>query len=217
MLLVFSLFMQAGTGTSVTAPSITIDKPVLVATGVGRSTLSVDVSEYTVILYADVEDEDETAAAKAAERLRKEIIRAVKEAGGTEGDVVLTSSNTSAPIEGDPYFRITQDIKVMLRKVKDLDKAKEKFLLLSGVQLGSVTPTIEETADYMPAIAEARKTAVKNARDEASGLAAETGVMLGEPVYIGESIGYPYYSGYEAAASEVTVTVTIYYGIHYRR
>lgn len=106
--------------------------------------------------------------------------------------------------------------------MKDINKIKEKFLLISGVQIGSVTPLVSETTDYTTAIGEARKDAIRNAKGEANALASAMNVMLGEPVFITENITYPYYTGCgttcgTSSEGEITVTVTIYFNIIYQK
>jgi len=218
LLLILSLIAQTGSQIHGTVPNITIDKPALSVTGQGRASISVKVSEYNIILYADTYAEDKQESKEAAESMRKAIIKATKELGGKEKDVILTNLNTLEPIEEDPYFRVEQDIQIWLKNVKDINRTKEKYLLIDGVQVGSVTPVIGETSDYAPAIVKARKDAIKNAKLEAKALASEMDVLLGEPIYITEDIIYPTYTGYEASnESEITVSVTIFYGMIYKK
>jgi uncharacterized protein YggE len=213
LILSLLLFSQVGTGYSA-VPYPDTDQPCLSVNAVGKASISAKASEYTLILYADVFSEQEEDARKSAEEMREEIIKVTKSAGGKADDVVLTNINTLEPIEDDPYYRIEQDIQVSLKNVKDINKAKEKYLLIDGVQIGSVTPVIGEVSDYAPAIAQARTSAVKNAKEEARALASEVGVVLGEPLYITEQILYPTYTGYETAEdADITVSVTIYYSI----
>lgn len=218
LLLILSLIAQTGTAFYGAGPNITIDRPMLSITSQGKAQTSVKATEYKIILYADTYAEEEAAAREAAESMRATIVKATKELGGKEKDVVLTNLNTLEPIEEDPYYRVEQDVQIWLKNVKDINKTKEKYLLIEDVQIGSVTPIIGETSDYAPAIAKARKDAIKNAKEEAKALAAEMDVMLGEPIYITENIIYPTYTGYEAVEqSEVTVSVTIYYVIIYKK
>jgi uncharacterized protein YggE len=218
LLLILSLLAQTGAGISPTTPIFTINRPILSVTSQGSASTSVKATEYKLILYADTHAEGEDEAREAAESMRKDIVKTVKELGGKEKDVIMTNLNTLEPIEGDPYYRVEQDIQVWLKKVKDISKVKEKFLLLEDVQIGSATPVISETAEFEPAIKKARKDAIKNAKKEAKALAKETGVLLGEPVYITENITYPTYTGYESAEeSQIVVTVTIYFEMTYRK
>lgn len=218
LLLILSLIAQTGSQIHGTVPNITIDKPALSVTGQGRASISVKTSEYNIILYADTYAEDEKESREVAESMRKAIIKATKELGGKEKDVILTNLNTLEPIEEDLYFRVEQDIQIWLKNVKDINKTKEKYLLIDGVQIGSVIPVIGETSDYAPAIVKARKDAIKNAKLEAKALASEMDVLLGEPIYITEDIIYPTYTGYEASnESEITVSVTIFYGMIYKK
>ena len=102
--------------------------------------------------------------------------------------------------------------------MKDINKVKEQFLLIDGVQIGSLTPIIKEAANYAPAIKKARKDAIKNAQEQAKALASEVGVILGDLLYITENITYPTYSGYETVTeSDVTVSVTMYYEMIYKK
>ncbi len=199
-------------------PNITIDKPALSVTGQGKALISVKATEYKIILYADTYAENAKESREAAESMRKAIIKATKELGGKEKDVVLTNLDTLEPIEEDPYFRVEQDVQIWLKNVKDINKTKEKYLLIEDVQIGSVIPVIGETSDYAPAIVKARKDAIKNAKLEAKALASEMDVLLGEPIYITEDIVYPTYTGYETSnESEITVSVTIFYGMVYKK
>jgi uncharacterized protein YggE len=206
--------METGFGT---LPTLSIDRPVLSVTGQGKALISVKSTEYKIVLYADASAESETEARKTADLMREAIKIVVKELGGQEKDVILVNLNTLQPIEGDPYYRVEQDIEVFLTDVEDVNQAKEKFML-SGIQIGSITPIISEASDYIPAIEMARNDAIKNAREEAKALADAAGVKLGEPIYITENIAYPTYTGYETAVeSEITVTVSIYYEMKYKR
>ena len=218
LLLILSLIAQTGTGISTTLSNIIIDKPALSVTGQGKALISVKATEYKIILYADTYAENAEESRETAESIRKAIIKATKKQGGKEKDVVLTNLNTLEPIEEDPYFRVEQDVQIWLKNVKDINKTKEKYLLIEGVQIGSVTPVIGETSDYAPAIVKARKDAIKNAKLEAKALASEMDVLLGEPIYITEDIVYPTYTGYETSnESEITVSVTISYRMIYKK
>jgi len=221
LLLIFSLIAQLGAnsgGHSSSGPVINIDVPVLSVTGYGTKTTAVKASEYKIILYADAHSEDQEEARKKADDLRKEVIKKTKKLGGSEDDVVLTNLNLLEPIEEDPYYRVEQDIQIWLKDVSDINKVKEGYLLIEGVQIGSVTPIIAEMNDYTPAIEKARKDAISSAKKEAHALASELGVILGEPVYITENIIYPSYSGYESAEeSNITVSVTLCYEIIYKK
>ncbi|GAH53138.1 unnamed protein product, partial [marine sediment metagenome] len=90
---------QTGNQIHETVPNITIDKPALSVTGQGRASISVKASEYKIILYADSYAEDKQESKEAAESMRKAIIKATKELGGKEKDVILTNLNTLEPIE----------------------------------------------------------------------------------------------------------------------
>lgn len=216
LLLILSLITQSGIGFG-SIPNITIDKPILSVTSQGMASISVQATEYEIVLYADAYAEDEEEARTMAESMREEIIKVVKKLGGKEKDVVLTNLNTLEPIEEDPYYAFEQDIQVWLKKVKDINKVKEQFLLIDGVQIGSLTPIIKEAANYAPAIKKARKDAIKNAQEQAKALASEVGVILGDLFYITENITYPTYSGYETVTeSDVTVSVTMYYEMIYK-
>lgn len=218
LLLILSLIAQTGTGVYTTGPNITIDKPALLVIGQGNATLGVQATEYKIILYADTHAEEEKEALRASEEMREEIINVTKKIGGKKKDVVLTSRNTLDPIEDDPYFRVEQDIQIWLKSVKDINKVKETYLLIDGVQIGSATPMIDESTDYSPAIKKARVDALKNAKREAKELAAEMEVLLGDPIFISENIVYPTYTGYETSEeAEIIVSITIYYGIVYKK
>jgi uncharacterized protein YggE len=214
ILLILTLLSQYNAGAYTSEPSLDIDQPVLSVTGQGTASADIQTSEYDIILYADTYSEDEDETIEKAEEMRKEIISVTKKIGGKEKDVVLTNRNTLEPIEGDPYFRVEQDIQIKLKKVKDINKIKETYLLIEGVQIGSVTPIMDKDADYGPALKNARSTAIKNAKQEAVDLAAEIGVLLGDPVFIAEDIVYPTYSGYETSEqTEVVVYITIYFSM----
>lgn len=218
LLLVVSLFAQTGATVYENVPSIHFDRPLLSVSCQGKASIAVPATEYKIILYADSHAEDTKEARKSADVIRGKIIQATKELGGKEDDVVITNLNVLPPIEGDQYYRVEQDIQIWLKGIKDINKAKEKFLLIEGIQIGSLTPIISEVMEYTPAITKARKDAVKNAREEAQALAAEIGVSLGEPFYIHENIEYPTYAGYETSGdAEIIVSVTIYYQMIYRK
>lgn len=211
-MLVLLLYSQAGNAYYAPAPTISIEKPVIAVTGIGRVSPSIETSEYTLVLYADVQHEDEAQAKALADQLRATIVGTLKQLGGKDDDVVLTSSTTSPPIQGDTYYRVAQDVQVNLHRVQDINKAKEKFLLIDGVQVGSVTPVIADAVDYSSGVSQARQDAIANARSEANELARFMNVRLGEPVYVSESVTYPSFD-YDYANSDVIVSVTIYYEI----
>lgn len=216
ILLILSLVAQIETGVS-TIPTITIDKPTISVSAQGRALIAVQSTEYKMVLYADVSAETENKAREQAELMREAIKAVVKEIGGHEKDVVLINLNTLQPIEDDPYYRVEQDIQVWLKNVDDINVIKEKFML-TGIQIGSITPIISEASDYTPAIEKARRDAMNNAQEEAHALAAAAGVKLGEPIYMTENIVYPTYTGYETSQeSEITVTVTIFYMMIYKK
>ncbi|HEX7319366.1 MAG TPA: SIMPL domain-containing protein [bacterium] len=221
------IVLTAQTGTnSAPAVSLSYDKPVISVSGQGTSTTTFTTSEYQITLYADTAAGTEAEAKALAETMRQDIIKAVKEMGGKESDVVLSNINNVPPYETDPLYRINQDLYVTLRNVKDINKVREKFLLTTTAQIGSVMPVAEGKIDYGPAVAEARTAAMKNARDEASSLAQAANVILGEPLYISEQITYPYYynsseygdyGGSYGTDSTVTVQVTVYYLMIYKK
>ena len=77
---------------------------------------------------------------------------------------------------------------------------------------------MNKTADFKPAIKKARADAIENAKEEAKALASDMGVILGEPIFISENITYPTYSGYETSEeAEITVSVSIYYAMTYKK
>jgi len=214
LLVIATLFAQTCSGTCPQG----FDTPVLQVTGQGMSQSDVKMSHYEIILYADTYDEVEDEARNKADILKKEVIKKAKELGAKEKDVVLTNLNTLDPIEGDPYYRVEQDIKVDMKNVDDIDAVKESFLLIKGVSIGSVTPVVSKTVDYSQAISEARIQAVNNARSEAKALAEVLGVMIGEPLSVSEDIIYPQYTGYETSGeSNITVYVTIVYEMIYKQ
>ncbi|MGB3341925.1 MAG: SIMPL domain-containing protein [bacterium] len=218
ILLILSLIAQCGSGVCTSNPGITISTPALSVTGQGSAVLGVQATEYKIILYADAYASEENKALDTSEKIREEIIDATKKIGGKKKDVVLTSRNTMEPIEGDPYYRVEQDIQISLKDVKDINKIKETYLLIDGVQVGSCTPVISRTANYNPAIKKARANALKNAKEEAQALAADMEVMLGEPIFISENITYPTYAGYETSEeAEIIVSVVIYYAMTYKK
>lgn len=218
MLLALFLISQTGARAYGIMPNITIDRPMLSVTSTGTASISVKAHEYKVVLYADAHAEDETKAQESAESMRRAIIDVAEEFGGNEKDVVLTNLNRVQPIEGDLYYRVEQDIEVWLKKIDDINEATETFLLIDGVQIGSTMPIISEVSEYKPAITKARKDAIRNAQEEAEALASEMGVSLGEPFYVTENIAYPTYAGYEVSdESEISVSVTIYYAIIYKK
>jgi len=218
MLLILFLTNQTTAQTFGSLPNIVIDRPMLSVTSKGTASISVRAQEYKIVLYADAFAEDEAKAQESAESMRQAIIDVAEEFGGTEKDVVLISSNTLQPIERDLYHRVEQDIQVWLKKIDDINTAKETFLLIDGVQIGSITPIISEASEYKPAIMRARKDAIRNATEQAQALASEMNVVLGEPIYVTEDITYPTYSGYEVSGvSEISVSVTIYYAMIYKK
>lgn len=195
-----------------------VDKPVLSVTGQGLAVSNVKAADYTIIIYADAYDEKENGARNKADVMKKEITKAAKQLGAKEEDIILTNLNTLEPIEGDPYFRIEQDIQIFLANIDDIDKAKEHFLLIDNTSIGSVIPIISESADYGPAVSEAREKAVHNAKAEAKALANAVGVILGEPLYVLEDIVYPTFTEYETyEEANVTVYVTISYEMIYKQ
>ena len=214
ILLVASLFAQACGG----GCTQTFDKPVLSVTGQGVVVSDVKATDYTLILYADTYAAEEEEARNKADIMKKEIEKTAKKLGVKEDDIVLTNINVLEPIEDDPYYRIEQDIQIFLTDMEDIDKAKEKFLSITGTSIGSVTPVIGESADYGPAVTQARAKAVVNAKTEAKELADAVGVMLGEPLYVSEEIMYPTYTGYETyEEANVTVYVTMIYEMIYKK
>ncbi|MBN2621167.1 SIMPL domain-containing protein [candidate division WOR-3 bacterium] len=196
----------------------TFDKPVLSVVGQGVAASDVKTSDYTVILYADVYHEKESEARNKADMMKSEITKVAKKYGAKEADVVLTNLNSLEPIEGDPYYRIEQDIQITLTNIDHIDQVKEQFLLIEGASIGSVTPIISGSADYSPAVKEARLEAVAQARTEAKDLADAVGVLLGELLYVSEDVVYPSYTGYETyEQTDVTVGVTMVYEILYKK
>ena len=218
ILIILSLLTQCGSGICSSNPGITIQTPALSVTGQGSAALGIEATEYKIILYADTYASEEDKALDASEEMREDIIDVTKKMGGKKKDVVLTNRNTMEPIEGDPYYRVEQDIQISLKNIKDINKIKETYLLIDGVQIGSCTPVISQNADYSTGIKKARADALKNAKEEAKALAADMEVMLGEPIFISENITYPDYTGYETSEeAEIIVTVNIYYAITYKK
>ena len=58
LLLILSLITQSGIGFG-SIPNITIDKPILSVTSQGMASISVQATEYEIVLYADAYAEDE--------------------------------------------------------------------------------------------------------------------------------------------------------------
>lgn len=206
------LSLIAQQGNIYPSPTVNIDRPVIQVTGTAAASISDQTTTYEIILYADTFDEGKEEAREKADLMKDEILKKVKALGGEEKNMTLINLNTLEPIENDPYYRVEQDIQILLHKVMDINKAKEQFLMIDGVQIGSVNPVMGEMSDYTPAIAQARQTAVKNAEDAATALAVEMNVVLGEPVYVAEHVTYPSAPGYEGSmTSQIIVTVTVCY------
>lgn len=213
-LLIATIFAQSCGGVC----SQPFDKPVLSVTGQGNVVSGVKAADYTIILYADTFDEDETEARNKADMMKQEITKTAKKMGAKDEDIVLTNLNFLEPIEGDPYYRIEQDIQIFLTGVGDINKTKEHFLSINGASIGSVTPIVSASADYSPAIKEAREKAVLNAKAEATALAEAVDVVLGEPIFVSEEIVYPTFTGYETyEEAMVTVYVTMVYEMIYKK
>src|SRR4030042_848850 len=195
-----------------------ISKPVISVTVDGYAESMFETNNYEIILYADVDDKVEKNAKKEAEDLKTAIKKAIKTMGGKENDATITNSNTYDPIEGDPYFRIEQDIKVMINNAKDIEEIKSKFLEIDGVQIGSVTPIVPEDIDYTEALKMSREDAVSKASEESMALAKAFKVMVGEPVFITESILYPNFDEYSTTTSgKLVVKMTVYYEMIYKK
>ncbi len=206
------LSVIAQQGSIYPAPVVNIDRPVIQVTGTGAVSISDQTTTYEIILYADTFDEEKEGARKNADLMKDEILKKVKAMGGEEKNMTLINLNTLEPIENDPYYRVEQDIQILLHNVTDLNKAKEQFLMVDGVQIGSVNPVMDKTSDYTPVIAQARQMAVKNAGAAATALAGEMNVVLGEPVYVAEHITYPSSPEYEGSMNnQIIVTVTVCY------
>lgn len=207
----FLLFAQ-------TNSPINANKPTIAVTVDGYAESMIEAAEYEIILYADVDDKVEKTVKKEAQDLLAQIKKVVKSIGGKDSDVIITNSNTYEPIEGDPYYRIEQDVKISVKDVDDIDAIKGKFLEIDGVQIGSAAPIIPKDVDYTETISKARENAVSKAAEEAAALAKAFKVVLGEPLFITESIIYPYYDEYSATDSNrLTVKLTVYYEMIYRK
>jgi uncharacterized protein YggE len=131
---------------------------------------------------------------------------------------MFTNVNIHGPIETDPYYRIEQDVEVMLDNVQNIHRIRHAFQTLEGVEIGSLTPIIRGTSSYLPAIEKARRDAIENAQEEAQALARAMNVVLGEPVYVAEEIEYPTFTGFEAPVeTEIIVSVTIFFEMIYKK
>ncbi len=210
-LAVFMLFAQASS-------PISINKPAIAVTVDGYAESKFETKRYEIILYADVSEKTKNAAQKAGENLLVAIRKAVKALGGKDADVTITSTNTYDPIEGDPYFRIEQDIKVKIHEVGDIENVKSRFTEISGVQIGSVSPIIAENIDYTEAVLTARENAVTKAFEQAAALAGVFNVTVGQPLFVAESIVYPDHGQYAGAnAGRLSVKLTVYYEMIYKK
>lgn len=216
-LLITLLLAQIGASTH-TTPVVQFDRPIISVTGKGIATSSAVATDYRLVLFSGVYAEQESEARESADLIKREILKTIQDLGASEGNVMFTNVNVHEPIESDPYYRIEQDIEVALDNIQNIHRIRQAFQTLEGVEIGSLTPVISGMSSYGPAIENARRDAIKNAKEEAQALAREMNVVLGEPIYVAEEIQYPTFTGFEAPVeTEVVVLVTIFFEMIYKK
>ncbi len=205
------------------------------ATGTGTAVGEPDVMVLNVgvSLQRDTIAEAREAAADA----QTAVIDALKDSGVDEDDIQTVQFSINPQYD---FSRLDNDRKivgyvvsnVVTAKVRDLDKAGDAIdaatlaggddAVVQGISFGIDDPT--ELRE------EARKEAVKNARDQAEQLAGHAGASLGRLISISESSFFPFFecsissaaggAAFDQAATpietgqlEISVTVNVLYAV----
>ncbi|MDW8059901.1 MAG: SIMPL domain-containing protein [Thermomicrobium sp.] len=195
-LLVLSAFVlgasvRRGGALPVAAQEATSQRTISVS-GEGRVALPPDTA--TLTLGAEVFDPDPAAAQREVERRMDAILAVFRQAGIPENRIrtVVYAINVerdwqqpSAPVTG---YRVTHLVEAQVRPVEQVGT-----VLSQAVQAGanSVSGIAFSVANPQAALRQARELAVRDAREKAAQLAQLTGVGLGAPVRIVESVSTP--------------------------
>lgn len=139
-----------------------------------------------------------TAALAVKENTTKmnEIIKALKNIGIEEKDIQTTNYNlnpvydwtdkTGQRLKG---YEVNQNINIKIRNLDKIGDAIAKTTEKGANQIGNITFTID---DEFALRNEARKEAIKKAKEKAEGIVAETGIELGDIINVYENqVYYP--------------------------
>ncbi|MCS7051745.1 MAG: SIMPL domain-containing protein [Thermomicrobium sp.] len=186
--------------------------------GEGRVTLPPDTA--TITLGAEIFDPDAAAAQREVERRMDAILAVFRQAGIPDNKMKTVVyaitverdwQQPAAPVTG---YRVTHLVEIQVQPVERVGE-----LLGRAVQSGAnvVSGVSFSVANPAAALRQARELAVRDAREKAAHLAQLTGVGLGAPVRIVESVSTPPIpvsvgQGADAKAipaGEATVAVTV--------
>lgn len=160
----------------------------------GEGHVSVMPDTAIVTLGAEVFDPDAAAAQREVERRMDAILAVFRQAGIPESKIKTVVyaitverdwQQPGAPVTG---YRVTHLIEVQIQPVQQVGE-----LLGRAVQSGAnaVTGISFSVSNPAAALRQARELAVRDAREKAAQLAQLTGVGLGAPVRIVESMSTP--------------------------
>lgn len=189
----FWIVLGAGRPPSSTAAQV--EQPsqrVISVTGEGKVSVTPDTAILTI--GAEIFDPDPAVAQRELERRIDAMVAVFRQAGIPEQSIktVVYSltverdwQQPSGPITG---YRVTHLLEVHVRPIDQLGE-----LLGRAVQAGanSVTGISFSVANPAPALRQARELAVRDALEKAAQLAQFSGVGLGRPVRISESLAAP--------------------------
>ncbi len=180
-----SVSPAAAQGTQASERSISV-------VGEGRVAVSPDVAHLT--LGVEVFDPDAATAQRVVQSRMTEILAVFRRAGVPDNKIktvvysIVVERDWNRPETPVIGYRVTHLVEVEFQPVQRVGE-----LLSQAVQAGAnvVTGVTFSVANPAAALRQARELAVRDARDKAAHLAQLTGVGLGEPIRIVESMTTP--------------------------
>lgn len=162
----------------------------ITVTGIGRVTAVPDIAHVTV--GVQTEGKTATEALKTNSDRMRAVLAVIRAAGIAERDIqtvgfaVYPVSETMPDREIRRYYRVTNTVRVTVRKLDQLGKLLDDVVEAAANQVNSIQFDVSRRKELED---EARKLAVEDAQRKAALLASAAGVELGDVLSIGESGG----------------------------
>lgn len=152
-------------------------------------------------LGVSVRQESVAKAQSEAALAMDKVMSALKAGGIADADIQTQYFNIQQETRWDEKqqqeivtgFRVTNTVTAKIRDTGKVGKIIDSAASAGGdlTRVEGISFTFDDTTEYRK---EARTKAMTDARDKAEQLAKLSGVKLGKPVYISESVSYPVYA-----------------------
>lgn len=164
-------------------------------TGEGKAYGAPDVA--ILALGVDVQAKSVTEAQREAAEAMDKVVKSLKGKGVNDKDIQTQQFNIQVVKrwldkenrEEIIGYRVTNMVAAKIRKINDAGSVIDVVAVAGGnvTRIDSISFTVDDPTNYYK---EARDKAVSSAIAKAKQIAAASGIKLGKPIYINESVSY---------------------------